>query len=542
MKPWTLKTKKILIIDDFPGMCSMLRTILNNYSPELITDVSNGQDAIRLLETTHFDIILCDYNLGPGKDGQQVLEETKARDLIPYSSIYIMITAHNTADMVLGAIEYKPDDYLSKPFTKEVLILRIRRLIERKESLKDISLAAQERDYDRASKLCDSLLKKSPKNYFEILRIKGELSIKMEDYDAAIDIYNSIITERNFPWAFLGLGQAYFYRKKYDEAREIFKKLIEENPNYLFPYDYMSNLLLAVGENKESQKILSIAAEKSPKAILRQQSLASISFINKDYNVSEVAYKKVIRIGKNSFHHSPDDYSGLANVYVKTGKISDAIAVLGQMKDTFINSDASLKMKSLVNQVFIFTEADRSNSAKNTIAKILNLFKENPGCLTSDDAMSLVKFCYTHDLDDEANIFCRHAIRNNHDNQATINAIEDQLASFGVQNSIIDSLMESRKEVVSINNEGVELAKHGNLSQSISLFVKAAAGMPENIVININTAQSMIMLMNKSGVTEALLAETKKYLDRISFKGNPSEKYKVLTSALRAHTKNFEKN
>lgn len=55
--------------------------------------------------------------------------------------------------------------------------------------------------------------------------------------------------------------------------------------------------------------------------------------------------------------------------------------------------------------------------------------------------------------------------------------------------------------------------------------------MPENHVINLNTAQSLIMHMNKSGATEALMDETKKYLDKVKFTGKPSEKYKILTAS-----------
>jgi DNA-binding response OmpR family regulator len=84
-----------------------------------------------------YDIILCDYNLGQGKDGQQVLEEARFREFMSPSTIFVMITAENTMDMFMGVLEYSPDDYLIKPFTKEALGKKLRDLIRKKENLKD---------------------------------------------------------------------------------------------------------------------------------------------------------------------------------------------------------------------------------------------------------------------------------------------------------------------------------------------------------------------------------------------------------------------
>lgn len=146
MKLWSLKNKSILIVDDFPGMRSMLKTMLLSYSATDVIECGNGVEAIEKMAERTFDIVLCDYNLGEGKDGQQILEEAKERDLIPYSTVYIMTTAENTSEMVMGAVEYQPDDYLSKPFTKQVLIARLKTLVEKKSFLKPIANAMKHKD------------------------------------------------------------------------------------------------------------------------------------------------------------------------------------------------------------------------------------------------------------------------------------------------------------------------------------------------------------------------------------------------------------
>ena len=533
MKLWSLKAKHILIIDDFSGMRSMLTNMLAVYNADSITEAANGEEAIQLISENHYDVILCDYNLGTGKDGQQVLEEAKERDLIPYSSIYIMTTAENTAEMVMGAVEYIPDGYLSKPFTKEVLISRLKRLVEKKENLIEISTAIQQRDYVSAIDLCKKLLGDKPKNRYELLKTQVELYIKINDYDNAETILNSVIAEREMPWALLYLGQIHFYRNNYEDAKYIFEDLSEDNPNYLFAHDWLSKTHEKIGNLQDSQDALLKAIERSPKAIKRQQILADISFRNKDLDTSEKAYKRIVRTGKHSCYLSPDDYSGLANVYIEKGMTIDALNTMVSMRESFCKPGSLFNMKYHINEAFIYNKMLNKDKTKSSLDKVIDLFDASPGEMNSIDAINIAEICYAHEMQEAGNKLACHAIRNNHNNQNVIDDIVNQLSCSGLSKDTINTLMETRDEVVELNNRGVKLATSGHIEESISLFVKAASAMSENSVINLNAAQSLIMFMKSSSPTHDLLNETKKYLDRVSFEGKPSDKYRMLTKLYR---------
>ncbi|MGD8932607.1 MAG: response regulator, partial [Chromatiales bacterium] len=112
-----LNQRSYLVVDDFGDMRSTLRSMLSLFGVTDIDNAKNGADAIQQMEHKRYGVVLCDYNLGIGKDGQQVLEEARHRNLISVSTAFIMITAENTLSMVLGALEYEPDSYLYKPFT-----------------------------------------------------------------------------------------------------------------------------------------------------------------------------------------------------------------------------------------------------------------------------------------------------------------------------------------------------------------------------------------------------------------------------------------
>jgi CheY-like chemotaxis protein/predicted Zn-dependent protease len=540
MSLWSLKNKYILIVDDFAGMRSMLRNMLTPFRPEHIVEAKTGEEALNAIEEHEFDIILCDYNLGPGKDGQEVLEEIKERELLPYSTIYIMTTAENTSEMVMGAVEYVPDDYLSKPFTKEILIARLQKLLKRKSTLKKISAATQQRDYETAIKYCDQQLEAKPNNRFELLKIKAELLLRINDFDAVEELVKPILEEREIPWALLYLGQAHYYRSRFDEAKYIFEDLIEDYPNYLFAHDWLARLHQENENFSEAQDVLEIAAEKSPKAIKRQQVLAKVSMQNEDYDTSEKSFKKVTRSGKNSYYSSPDDYSGLAEVYLKKGMASDAISTIADMKKEFARKDPKKNMKSLINEAFLYEEMQKSDKTNQCLDEITSIFKEEPGVVNSMDAIRLAELCYAHSRNEDGSLLMEYAIKNNHDNQEAIDNIISTLNKSGIASDEIDSLMKSRDDVIEVNNQGVQLASSGKIAESISLFVEAARAMPENQVINLNTAQSLIMHMNKSGLSEELLAETKKYLDKVQFTGKASDKYKLLTSNYQKLAKTLE--
>jgi CheY-like chemotaxis protein len=524
-KLWTLKGKKILTVDDFPGMRSMMRSMLSAYGADNITEATSGEEAIKHMNNTQYEIILCDYNLGEGKDGQQVLEEAKERNLLPYSSVFIMTTAENTAEMVMGAAEYRPDEYLSKPFTKQVLQARLKKLLDKKSNIRDISSAIHRQDYNLALKLCDKRLSDEPKYRIELLRLKGEIALKMHDYKNAAAIYEDILQGRDIPWATLGLAQALYYLDHLDEARDMLENLIKTNPTYVFADDWLAKVYQKQNESVKSQQILSKAVQKSPKAILRQKALAEISFINEDFDTSEEAYKRVVRIGKHSCYKSPDDYAGLARVYLEKKSDVDVVKTLGAMKKEFRGSDTGIALQASIHEVLLYKDMGRPRDSHHSLVSVMGTFKENPALLSSKQAMVLAEACYELDMKEDGDELVRYVVRNHHDDEEMHKQIQALLSKYDAGDDANKLIAQTCDEVVKLNNQGVELATKGKLHDSISLFVKAASGMPENQTINLNAAQSLIMFMQKNGAFREFMEQAKYYLTRVQSLHSTDEKY-----------------
>ena len=117
--------QKVLIVDDFPEFRMSLKNIMQQLGATDIDIAPDGKTAVNSCRKKSYDIILSDYSLGEGKDGQQVLEELIISDLLKPTTVFIMVTAENTTEMVMAAIEHTPDSYLTKPFTEDDLKTRL---------------------------------------------------------------------------------------------------------------------------------------------------------------------------------------------------------------------------------------------------------------------------------------------------------------------------------------------------------------------------------------------------------------------------------
>ena len=117
--------EKVLVVDDDPNICDVLRMYLENEGYSVILSY-DGEEALVKFNALKPDIILLDVML-PTLDGWQVCREVRKKSSVPI----IMITAKgDTFDKVLG-LELGADDYLTKPFYLEELKMRIQALLKR---------------------------------------------------------------------------------------------------------------------------------------------------------------------------------------------------------------------------------------------------------------------------------------------------------------------------------------------------------------------------------------------------------------------------
>jgi tetratricopeptide (TPR) repeat protein len=531
MAIWSLKGKKVLIIDDFQEMRVMLRTMVEPLAPDMIKLAQNGEDAIECLENNNFDVVFCDYNLGKGKDGQQVLEESKHRGLLGYDVIYMMCTAENTSEMVMGAIDYLPDDYISKPFNRTVIHARLKKQLEKKENLSDISKAMADKNYKKAILHCDKLLQDKPANRLDLLKIKGEMLTNLGNYEAAADLYEDIIEERDIPWAYLALGKVRYLQEDYDEALEVFEGLVKENSSNVAAYDWLAKSYEALDELDKAQEMLNIGVIKSPKSLLRQRKLAQVAYKNEDLETAQSAFEHAIQVGQHSCYKKPDDYNGLAKTLVDSGKPDDAFNIVEKIAKDFKN-DSNANMVAEITKGMVHTSKGDTEAAEKCLQGAMDLYSQNPQGLSTDIALELTDLCLSSGKEDEANEITKNLISNHHDDKKLIERTKKIYSDAGKSDAGDELIEKTTNEIVDINNKGAHLLKEGKLEESIELFMKAARGMPDNIVVNLNAAYSLMMQMQKTGKIKKYSSRVVSYLERVHNIDPANKKYHELMDML----------
>lgn len=531
MAIWSLKGKRVLIIDDFQEMRVMLRTMVEPLAPEMIKLAQNGEDAIECLENNKFDVVFCDYNLGKGKDGQQVLEEAKHRELLSYDSIYMMCTAENTSEMVMGAIDYLPDDYISKPFNRTVIHARLKKQLEKKENLKDISKAMADKNHKKAIAYCDKLLQDTPPNRLDLLKIKGDLLTTLGNYDVAADLYEDIIEERDIPWAYLSLGKVRFLQDDFDEALEVFEGLVKENASNVAAYDWLAKTYEALDELDKAQEMLNIGVIKSPKSLIRQRKLAQVAYKNEDLETAQSAFEHAINVGQHSCYKQPDDYNGLAKTLVDSGHADEAFNIVEKMAKDFKN-DPNAEMVAAITKGMVHTSKGDKDAAEQCLQGAMELFNQNPQGLSTDIALELTDLCLSAGKEADANEITKNLVRNHHDDKKLIERTKKIYADAGKSDAGAALIDKTTTEIVDINNKGAHLLKEGKLEESIELFMKAARGMPDNTVVNLNAAYSIMMQMKKTGKIKKYSSRVESYLERVHNIDPANKKYHEMMEML----------
>ncbi|TAN48021.1 MAG: response regulator [Methylococcaceae bacterium] len=531
MEIWSLRGKKILVVDDLPDMRTMLRTLLVSLGAEDIKTAKDGDQAMTMMETNKFDIVLCDYNLGDGKDGQQVLEEVRHRGLLPYAALFVMITAETSTPMVMGAAEYSPDDYISKPIPKATLQTRLRKLLDKKERLRPVLHAMQQRSYTTALTQCDILIEQDPSNRFDLLRLKGELLLTMGECEKAKALYEALLEVREVPWAMLGLGKTLYYLQQYDIAADWLRRLIDSHPMVIAAYDWLSMVLEKQYDYKGAQEVLAKALERSPKSILRQRRHGEMAYRNEDLNVAERAFKLAMRVGKGSCFRGPAEFAGLARTLVKKDAAVEAVKLVDTMTREFRDDPAAQLQTSLVDSV-VQQALGNAELSQQAAGRAIELFQRHPDKVGSDTAMDLAEVCFHQGNADAARDLLRHALRNQHEDTVTQKRVREMFNEVGLAEEGQALIEATAQEVLGINNRGVRLAQEGKLEESIRLFEQAATAMPENMTINLNAAQSLVMFMRERGVTQSYLNKAEIYLNRVQAVDVANTKYQKLKELL----------
>jgi len=120
---------KVLLVDDHPLFREGLTYRLSlDDSIEVVGEAENGKQALELIKSLEFDIVLMDINM-PEMDGMYVLELIKEQDI---DCKVLMLSMHDNKEYILGAMRHGADGYILKDVPGQELIEAIKKVISGK--------------------------------------------------------------------------------------------------------------------------------------------------------------------------------------------------------------------------------------------------------------------------------------------------------------------------------------------------------------------------------------------------------------------------
>ncbi len=501
--------KSVLIIEDYHAMRSIFRDIMRGCGADVrkITMVASGSEAIASLNKSQYDIVLCDYYLGSGRNGQQVLAEARIRGLITLDCIWIMVSADKTADTVMGAAEHQPDAYLLKPIAEASLSLRLAKIIKKKQVVKDVFQAMEQLDYPKAISLCDERMAADKTHVTDLLRTKCDLLLKSGELERAKELLEKILLERDFPWAKVCLAKILFKNKAFEAAKTLLEKTIAVSPSFLEAHDLLAEMLQAMGDLEGANSVLEQAVKLSPNSVNRQKILGEVSIKMGRLEEAERAFQKCVSLGENSILKSEGVYLSLAKVYSAKENPDEALKVLGKLNKSFDMDAIRLKVKAV--EGMIYHESGNNKKAK--------LIAEELGeCLGKDDvdhdserSLEMARLFMVTGNTKSAITLLRCEVKNNPESKVLLDEVNEIFVAAGMGEEGAKLVEVSRQEAMEMMNRGVLLVSKKQYKEAIDAMRSAHKAMPTNVRVLLNLAYVLIAYLQKNTSEPELVKEAR---------------------------------
>lgn len=211
-----LRNINILLAEDDKNLGVILKSYLE--SKEIATTLcTNGEDALNAFKNGDFNFCLFDVNM-PGMDGFTLAREVKRiNNQVPL----IFLTARNTPKDIMEGFEIGCDDYVSKPFSMDELLMRIR-AVNRRCSAETVTPTT----YQLGSFVFDA-----PRH----MLIRGEESRKLTSKEADLllllcERLNETL-ERTYALSKIWYEDSYFNARSMDVYVTKLRKYFKEDPN-----------------------------------------------------------------------------------------------------------------------------------------------------------------------------------------------------------------------------------------------------------------------------------------------------------------------
>jgi len=502
---------RALVVDDMPAMRQNIHTQLGQIGIGHVDQAGTPDEAVSFIRRSGYDLVLCDYNLNRETNGQQLLEFLRTQGLITPATMFIMITAESSYDMVAAAVEFQPDAYMIKPLTGGKLLERIERLLDKQNALRPIADRLKLKDAAGAVAECDRTMAAQPKWALDILKIKGAALLELGDPEQAETAYRQALAMRaDLLWARMGVARCHQAAGRLAEAREAAQQVLEQDARHVPAYDLLAALAEAQGEQREALDILSRSYEVVPSA-RRSRLVGDSAYRAGDLALARSAFERTLNHTRGSLTAQPADLLSLAQVQIDGGEADAALKLLAAAPKHYAESERFVAARHAVQAQAHVKLGDRAAAAQ-----AFEAARAASAELRADDsALALAKAAFSLGRDDEGADILARAVKADHENRRMVALARKVLRDSGKEAlapAVVDRALD---EVTAILSEANAQMRNAQFDASLATLERALAVMPENTAVLLAAAQLHLLWMSQKGLNRDYVAKVNGYLARL---------------------------
>ena len=123
------KNMSFLVVDDFPTMRRIVRSLLKELGFTNVDEAEDGQDALNKLRAGNFEFVVSDWNM-PNLDGLEMLKEIRQDEALKGLPV-LMVTAEAKKENIIAAAQAGANGYVVKPFTAATLEEKLNKIFDK---------------------------------------------------------------------------------------------------------------------------------------------------------------------------------------------------------------------------------------------------------------------------------------------------------------------------------------------------------------------------------------------------------------------------
>ncbi len=521
---------RVLVVDDFDSFRSTVAQMLHSMGIYEVDNAFNGEEALKRCQQNHYDIVLCDYNLGRGKNGQQVLEALRFGKLLAYDSLFVLISAEASKSIVLSAYDYEPDAYLAKPITARALEQRLDRLLQQRDELGEILLTLHDDEPQLAMTLLESKIESGSRYTSNCQKLLGKLYIDQGLYAKAEALYNKVLQARMLDWAQVGLARVKKAQGDFDTARRWLQDIVNTNPLCMQAYDALVEAFEEQGEAEQVQAVLMQAVEISPLSILRQRHLAEVAMENNDLGAAASAFRRTVRLGEHSCYDQIENHLNFGRTSAAFCRqvqgqqaedeararefLREALRVLESVGLRFKpNRDEGLQSLFIESQ--LFAGQGRTEKADELLKEAEAAIKVSSGQLQLLTELDFVQALMTSGEKAKSRDLLHELVEKYRGDEPALEKIDH----------LLDEPLSrvNRERVARINREGISLYDKRAYREAIDAFSRAQRLFPNHIGVQLNLVQAMIGEMRTNGRDQVLMGNCQDIMKQVELRLSPGD-------------------